>query len=96
MAHMGEQKKQAKIEELLSRHREALNEYRAWDEKVKQLLKGRRAQDLTDEDMEVYREAALGRDEAYDRMRHLERALLDSIPGASTGPLPRISRDELE
>lgn len=72
--------KREDVEGLLSAHKVALEEYRAWDEKVKRLLKGRRTQDLTPEDMAAYREAAAGRDEAYDRMRHLERELLDSLP----------------
>ncbi len=76
--------------DLLAQHKLALLSYREWDEKVKILLKGRRAQDLTLEDMLAYREAADKRDAAYDRMRHLERMLLDDIPGASTGPFPRV------
>lgn len=82
------------VEQLLIEHKAALQAYREWDEKVKQLLKGRRVQDLTPEDMLAYREAAAGRDAAYDRMRHLERALLDDIPGASTGHFPRPKFDE--
>ncbi len=82
-------------EKLLSDHKAALNDYRQWDEKVKQLLKGRRANDLSPEDMETYREVAEKRDLAYDRMRHLERSLLDNIPGASTGPFPRINKEDL-
>ena len=74
------------VEDLLTQHKEALQAYRGWDEKVKQLLKGRRIKDLTPEDMSAYKEAARERDLAYDQMRHLERALLDDIPGASTGP----------
>lgn len=74
------------VDDLLGRHRAALNAYRAWDEKVKQLLKGRRVKDLSQGDMDAYREAAEQRDLAYDRMRQYERALLDDIPGASTGP----------
>jgi hypothetical protein len=77
-----------RTEELLGRHKAALKSYREWDEKVKMLLKGRRLKDLTPEDMEAYREASSRRDAAYDEMRHLERALLDSIPGASTGAYP--------
>lgn len=72
-------------ESLLQKHKAALNVYREWDEKVKNLLKGRRLNDLTMEDMEAYREASEKRDAAYDEMRHLERALLDDIPGAATG-----------
>lgn len=83
-------------EDLLAQHKVALNDYRHWDEKVKQLLKGRRIQDLTAGDMEAYREAAEMRDAAYDQMRHLERLLLDNIPGASTGPLPRVRPEDLE
>ena len=78
------------VNDLLAQHKAALNRYREWDEKVKQLLKGRRTQDLNPEDMEAYREASLSRDAAYDEMRHLERRLLDDIPGASTGSLPRV------
>jgi hypothetical protein len=74
------------VDSLLARHRAALDEYRAWDEKVKQLLKGRRVKDLSQGDMDAYREAAEQRDLAYNRMRQYERALLDDIPGASTGP----------
>ena len=80
-------------EQLLAQHKEALNDYCHWDEKVKQLLKGRRARDLSPEDMEAYRHAAEKRDLAYDQMRHLERALLDNIPGASTGPFKPLNLD---
>ena len=45
------------VNDLLSQHKAALNTYREWDEKVKMLLKGRRAQDLMPEDMEAYRQA---------------------------------------
>jgi hypothetical protein len=82
-------------EKLLAQHKEALTDYRRWDGKVKQLLKGRRAKDLSPEDMETYRDVAERRDLAYDKMRHLERTLLDNIPGASTGPLPRIKSEDL-
>ncbi len=75
-------------DKLLAEHKTALLEYREWDEKVKQLLKGRRLKDLTPEDMAAYREASEKRDAAYDAMRHLERALLDNIPGAATGTYP--------
>jgi len=81
------------VDDLLAEHKRALLNYREWDEKVKHLLKGRRVKDLSQEDMEAYREAADQRDAAYDRMRHLERALLDDIPGASTGSWSRISPD---
>ncbi len=81
-------------ETLLSAHKEALNQYRYWDERVKQLLQGRRLRDLTNEDMEAYREAASNRDAAYDEMRHLERMLLDNIPGASTGSFKALKRDD--
>ncbi|GAB4478242.1 MAG: hypothetical protein Kow00124_22450 [Anaerolineae bacterium] len=84
-----------KIEAILAEHKAALADYHAWDEKVKELLKGRRHKDLTEAEMLAYREAATRRDAAYDRMRHLERALLDAIPGASTGELPRPSFDDL-
>jgi uncharacterized coiled-coil DUF342 family protein len=83
-----------KIEELLAEHKTALNSYREWDQKVKELLKGRRAKDLTEEDMDAYRIASSRRDAAYDKMRHLERVLLDSIPGASTGPLEAVRPDD--
>ena len=82
------------VNDLLSRHKAALNTYREWDEKVKMLLKGRRAQELNPEDMEAYRQAAAERDAAYDMMRHLERALLEDIPGASTQSIPRVSLNE--
>jgi hypothetical protein len=78
------------VNSLLDQHKAALNKYREWDEKVKQLLKGRRTQDLNPDDMEAYREASTNRDAAYDEMRHLERQLLDDIPGASTATLPRV------
>jgi hypothetical protein len=81
-------------ESLFEQHRAALNEYRRWDAEVKRLLKGRRVKDLTAEDMEAYREAAEKRDEAYNQMRHFERALLDDIPGASTGRFTRPPVDE--
>lgn len=82
------------VNDLLGQHKAALNVYREWDEKVKLLLKGRRAQDLTPEDMEAYRKAAEERDAAYDLMRHLERQLLDDIPGASTASYPRPQFDK--
>jgi hypothetical protein len=85
-----------KIEELLAEHKTALNSYREWDQKVKELLKGRRAKDLTEEDMDAYRIASSRRDAAYDQMRHLERVLLDSIPGASTGPLKVVRPEDDE
>lgn len=78
------------VNSLLDQHKAALNKYREWDEKVKLLLKGRRTQDLNPNDMEAYREASTNRDAAYDEMRHLERQLLDDIPGASTATLPRV------
>ena len=84
------------IEDLLTKHKAALNDYRHWDEKVKQLLKGRRVQDLTKKDMVTYREVSSRRDDAYDKMRHLERLLLDNIPGASTGPMPAIRPEDPE
>jgi hypothetical protein len=68
------------VDKLLKEHKAALEAYWAWDERVKKLLKGRRTQDLTSQDMAAYREAAAGRDEAYDRMSHLERQLLHSLP----------------
>ena len=82
------------VNDLLAQHRAALNAYREWDEKVKLLLQGRRAQDLTPEDMNAYRKAAEERDAAYDVMRHLERQLLDDIPGASTSSLARPNLDD--
>jgi hypothetical protein len=82
------------VNDLLAQHRAALNTYREWDEKVKLLLQGRRAQDLMTEDMEAYRKAAAERDTAYDSMRHLERLLLDDIPGASTSSMPRAKLDD--
>jgi hypothetical protein len=83
-------------EDVLSKHRVALNAYNEWDEKVKQLLRGRRHSDLTPEDMEGYREASEKRDAAYDEMRHWERLLLDNIPGASTGSYAAIRREDLD
>jgi hypothetical protein len=87
---------QPEVNDLLAQHREALTSYQAWDEKVKHLLQGRRAQDLTNEDMLAYREAAAHRDAAYDQMRHLERQLLDGIPDASSGPYPRVDPSKLK
>src|SRR5512139_2888108 len=81
---------------LLAQHKAALNTYREWDEKVKMLLKGRRAQDMMPEDMEAYRQAAAERDAAYDIMRRLERALLEDIPGASTQSMPRINLNDIK
>jgi hypothetical protein len=83
------------VNDLLAQHKEALNAYREWDEKVKHLLQGRRMQDLKPEDMNSYREAAEKRDAAYDDMRHLERQLLEDIPGAGTGTMPRIRPEDL-
>jgi hypothetical protein len=82
------------IEGLLAAHKVALSSYQEWDEKVKMMLKGRRLNDLKDEDMEAYREASMKRDAAYDEMRHLERALLDNIPGASTGKFQAMKIDQ--
>jgi hypothetical protein len=86
----------SKVNDLLAQHKVALNSYREWDEKVKQLLKGRRTQDLAPEDMHLYREAADKRDAAYDEMRHLERQLLEDIPGAGTGTMARIKPEDLK
>jgi len=86
---------QPEVNDLLSQHKEALTSYQQWDEQVKLLLKGRRAQDLTTEDMLAYREAASHRDSAYDRMRQLERELLDGIPDASSGSYPRVDPNKL-
>ena len=80
------------VNQLLADHKAALRTYHEWDQKVKGLLKGRRSKDLAVDDMEQYRDAAGKRDSAYDRMRHLERALLEEIPGASTGPLKVVRR----
>lgn len=88
------QQGQSDVDNLLSQHRAALDEYRKWDEEVKHLLKGRRVKDLDPDDMARYREAATQRDLAYDKMRHLERALLDDIPGASTGSFSRMDFDD--
>ena len=82
-------------ESLLAEHKAALNRYREWDERVKHLLKGRRLADLTVADMEAYREAAANRDKAYDEMRHLERSLLDNIPGASTGQWQAVDPNDM-
>ena len=73
-----------RTDDLLDQHREALNTYREWDERIKRLLKGRRMRDLDPDDMKQYREIASKRDAAYNMMRHYERMLLDDIPGAST------------
>lgn len=74
------------MEGLLARHKAALQEYRRWDERVKQLLKGRRVRDLQPGDMEAYREAAEQRDLAYDQMRRFERALLEDLPDQPDQP----------
>lgn len=66
-----------RVDDLLAQHKAALEEYRKWDEQVKQLLKARRAGSLTREEMETYREIVQRRDAAYDLMCHLERALLE-------------------
>ena len=89
-------KKEEKIDDLLARHKTALRAYQEWDQKVKELLKGRRLKDLTEEDMDAYREVSAKRDTAYDQMRHLERALLDNIPGASTGQHQAIRPEDLD
>lgn len=81
------------VNDLLAQHKTALRTYQQWDAEVKKLLKGRRVKDLQPEDMAAYKEAAEKRDLAYDQMRHLERALLDDIPGASTGRMPPIKPD---
>ena len=82
------------IEDTLAAHKAALNDYQIWDEKVKHLLRGRRHSDLAEQEMHAYREAATERDAAYARMRQLERALLDNIPGASTGEYPKPTFDK--
>lgn len=87
---------QNQIEDKLAEHRKALNEYHEWDQKVKHLLKQRRVSDLTETEMLSYREIAAKRDAAYDRMRHLERALLDNIPGANTGSFKRADMSDLD
>ncbi|MGF1506378.1 MAG: hypothetical protein GYB64_03425 [Chloroflexi bacterium] len=71
--------------ELIQQHKQALEEYQYWDAEIKRLLKGRKMRDLDVEDIDNYRQAAEKRDVAYNRMRRFERALLDDIPGASTG-----------
>ncbi len=73
-----------RVNELLAQHKAALEEYRKWDEQVKQLLKARRAGDLSREEMETYREIVRQRDAAYDLMRRLEHALLNEDAGAET------------
>ena len=84
------------VNNLLEQHKAALNEYRRWDAKVKDLLKGRRMNELNEEDMEAYREIADKRDEAYNQMRQLERVLLDNIPGASTGKFKPLNMNTSE
>ncbi len=77
---------------LIEAHRAALAEYNRADRAVKQLLKGRVYKDLTEANRLLYQEVAERRDNAYNDMRRLERALLDDIPGAQTGlykPLPK-------
>jgi hypothetical protein len=66
------------VEELLARHRVALDEYHRWDSRIAQLLKGRRARNLNPEELAAYREAVERRDAAYDEMSRLERMLLDN------------------
>jgi hypothetical protein len=82
------------VNDLLSKHKAALQAYREWDARVKDLLKGRRMNDLTEEDMETYRVISEKRDDAYNEMRYYERALLDNIPGASTGRFPAAKKQD--
>jgi hypothetical protein len=83
------------VDAMLAKHKRALTAYHEWDQKVKALLQGRRAQDLTADDMMAYREAATRRDAAYDEMRHLERMLLDDIPDSSAA-YPAIEPDDIK
>lgn len=70
---------------LIERHRTALANYNKADLEVKQLLKGRQYKDLTEADRKRYQAVSERRDNAYNEMRRLERALLDDIPGSQTG-----------
>jgi hypothetical protein len=65
-----------KVMALLDEHKQAVLDYREWDAKVKDLLVGRKADQLSRKELATYREIAAKRDEAYDRMSHLERILL--------------------
>ena len=87
---------QEQTEGLLTRHRKALNEYHRWDQKVKEMLKGRRLRDLTEEDRKKYNDISEQRDNAYNEMRRLERLLLDNIPGATTGTFKPITPEQIE
>ena len=87
---------QEQTDNLLSQHKKALNEYHQWDEKVKEMLKGRRLRDLTEEDREKYNTISDKRDRAYNEMRRLERLLLDNIPGATTGSFAPISQAQID
>jgi hypothetical protein len=64
------------VRALLAEHKQAVLDYREWDMKVKDLLVGRKADQLSRGELATYREIAARRDEAYDRMRHLEQILL--------------------
>jgi hypothetical protein len=61
---------------LLAEHKQAVLDYREWDAKVKDLLVGRKADQLSREELATYRDIAARRDEAYDRMCDLEQILL--------------------
>jgi hypothetical protein len=63
----------------MQEYRQSVLEYEELDSKIDQLLQSRggHTKDLTDEDYIRYRELADLRDLAYNRMKGLERALLD-------------------
>ncbi|NDJ52757.1 MAG: hypothetical protein GYB68_06695 [Chloroflexi bacterium] len=82
------------IEDLLAEHRTVQADYHVVEQHVKDLLRGRRMKDLSPDDMAVYRELSERRDALYNRMRQLERRLLDGVPGASTTSMPRLKLDD--
>lgn len=81
---------------LIEAHREALVRYNQADEEVKVLLQGRKYKDLTEADRRLYQEVSVKRDNAYNEMRRLERALLDDIPGSQTGYYKPLDPEKLK
>ena len=67
------------LAEKAQQYRQSVLDYEALDEQIDQLLQSRggHSDQLTDEEYTHYRELADLRDLAYNRMKTLERALLD-------------------
>jgi hypothetical protein len=67
------------LAEKAQQYRQSVLDYEALDEQIDQLLQSRggHSDQLTDEEYTHYRELADLRDLAYNRMKTLERSLLD-------------------